>query len=67
MLFAWIKGHNYERTPDRYVGAAEMDADDVPFIERVSPLREKLHHQFSKANQLKTMIQSKLAGIVVDE
>jgi type I restriction enzyme M protein len=34
-----IRGHNHILTPGRYVGAADIEDDDVPFPERFSLLR----------------------------
>jgi type I restriction enzyme M protein len=59
-----IKVHNYVLTPGRYVGAAEIDADDVPFEERFAVLKNKLNEQFGEANALRATIKSKLEGIV---
>src|SRR5690606_10828639 len=33
-----IKSHGYVLTPGRYVGAAEADEDEMPFVERISLL-----------------------------
>ena len=63
-----IRGHNYVLAPGRYVGAADLEDDDVPFVERFSALREKLTEQFAEAEKLTTKIQTKLVGVVaVDE
>ena len=61
-----IKGHDYVLTPGRYVGAADVDDDDMPFSERFATLLLTLEEQFGKANKLTAIIQSKLTGIVVD-
>ena len=62
-----IKGHNYVLTPGRYVGAADVEEDDVPFVERFVPLREKLNEQFSKSEKLIIGIQANLAKVELDE
>jgi type I restriction enzyme M protein len=61
-----IKGHNHVLTPGRYVGAADLEDDDVPFPERFAALTEKLQDQFAEGDALTAMIQSKLAGVRVN-
>ncbi|PCJ61614.1 MAG: DNA methyltransferase [Rhodospirillaceae bacterium] len=55
-----IKVHNHVLTPGRYVGAADMEDDGVPFEERFAELKETLEEQFSKAEELGALIQAKL-------
>ena len=61
-----IKSHGYVLTPGRYVGAADIEDDDMPFSDRFATLQNMLEEQFDQANRLTAIIQSKLAGIVVD-
>ena len=61
-----IKGHGYVLTPGRYVGAADVEDDDMPFSDRFATLQNMLEEQFGQANRLTEIIQSKLAGIIVD-
>lgn len=61
-----IRGYNYILTPGRYVGAADVDDDDVSFIERFAGLRAKLDEHFLEADNLNATIRQKLAGIVPD-
>ena len=61
-----IRGHNHALTPGRYAGAAEAEADDVPFEERFAELKEVLAEQFAEAEKLSVLIQKKLAGIKAD-
>ena len=58
-----IRGHNHVLTPGRYVGAGEAAADDVPFEERFTVLKETLAEQFAEAEELSALIQSKLEEI----
>ena len=51
-------------TPGRYVGAADLEDDDVPFPERFAALRAKLEEQFAEADKLTATIREKLSGIV---
>ena len=61
-----IRTHNHVLTPGRYVGAADVEDDEVPFVERFAALREKLEGQFSEADTLTATIREKLARISVD-
>jgi type I restriction enzyme M protein len=56
-----IRGHNHVLTPGRYVGAADIEEDDVPFPERFSALRDKLEGQFAEAKALSISISASLA------
>jgi type I restriction enzyme M protein len=61
-----IRTHNYVLTPGRYVGAADVEDDDVPFEDRFAALRTKLEEQFAEAESLTATIRSRLTGISVD-
>jgi len=61
-----IRGHNHVLTPGRYVGAADVEDDDVPFTERFTALKAKLEGQFAEADKLAATIRTKLAGVGVD-
>ena len=61
-----IRTHNHVLTPGRYVGAAAAEADDVPFVERFTALKEKLDEQLAEGEELGALIQAKLEGVVVD-
>ena len=61
-----IKGHGYVLTPGRYVGAADVEDDDMPFAERFAALQAKLKGQFAEAERLTDAILKKLAGVGVD-
>ena len=58
-----IKEHNHVLTPGRYVGAATEAVDKVPFEERFSELKETLAEQFSEAEELSAIIQTKLEEV----
>jgi type I restriction enzyme M protein len=58
-----IRGHNYVLTPGRYVGAEDIEDDDVPFAERFGTLKSKLEKQFAEADKLTATIRAKLAGV----
>ncbi|MEN2987617.1 class I SAM-dependent DNA methyltransferase [Tistrella sp. BH-R2-4] len=58
-----IKAHGYVLTPGRYVGAADVESDDMPFAERFVSLQVRLEEQFEASNLLAAAIREKLAGI----
>ena len=51
-----IKKHDFVLTPGRYVGAAALEDDGVPFEERIGKLTKTLHGQISKSEHLNTEI-----------
>jgi type I restriction enzyme M protein len=58
-----IKRHGYVLTPGRYVGAADVEDDDVPFVERFAAMRAKLKEQFKAAQVLQSRIEAALSEI----
>ncbi len=58
-----VLGHNHVLTPGRYVGAGEVEVDEVPFEERFTELKETLAEQFAEAEELSALIQTKLDEI----
>ena len=58
-----ISEHNHVLTPGRYVGAAVVEADDEPFEERFTELKETLAEQFAEADELSALIQMKLEEV----
>jgi type I restriction enzyme M protein len=58
-----IRGHSFVLTPGRYVGAAELDEDDEPFVEKVSRLKTLLEAQFSEGETLEEKIRTNLERI----
>ena len=55
--------HNHVMTPGRYVGAAAVEVDDVPFEERFAKLTETLTEQFAEGEELSALIQKTLAEV----
>ena len=55
-----IRGHNYVLTPGRYVGAAEIEDDGVPFEEKMSELTAALFEQMREAAELDAVIRKNL-------
>ncbi len=60
-----IKAHNCVLTPGRYVGAADIDADDTPFEEKFLSLQQTLNRQFSQADRLTANIRELLTGVLL--
>jgi type I restriction enzyme M protein len=58
-----IKGHKCVLTPGRYVGAADVEDDDLPFLERFLALRATLEGQFEQADKLTGVIRARLAEV----
>jgi type I restriction enzyme M protein len=58
-----IKAHNHVLTPGRYVGAADVADDGVPFEERFAELKETLAEQFADAHELEGRIREAMAGV----
>ncbi|MDY6912142.1 MAG: class I SAM-dependent DNA methyltransferase [Chloroflexota bacterium] len=55
-----IKEHGYVLTPGRYVGAAEIEDDGIPFEEKMAELSATLYEQFAEADQLEATIKRSL-------
>jgi len=61
-----IGEHGFVLTPGRYVGAAAVEDDGVPFTERFAELNAKLEGQFAEADELTAAIREKTEGVVFD-
>ena len=62
-----ISGHNYVLTPGRYVGAEDLEEDDVPFSERFENLSKELAWHFSESEVLTTSIKQQLSRVVSND
>ena len=62
-----IRAHDHVLTPGRYVGTAASEADDVPFGERFTELKETLAEQFAEAEELSALIQKNLEKVRAHE
>jgi type I restriction enzyme M protein len=60
-----IKAHGYVLTPGRYVGAADVEDDDMPFTERFAALRSKLDMQLAESDALSAAISDRLVRLVL--
>lgn len=55
-----IKEHGYVLTPGRYVGAAEIEDDGVPFEDKMVEFSATLYEQFAEADRLEAVIRKNL-------
>ncbi|MEN2976943.1 class I SAM-dependent DNA methyltransferase [Tistrella bauzanensis] len=58
-----IKAHGYVLTPGRYVGAAEVEDDEMPFAERFAALRAILAEQFEVGRGLEARVIRALSAV----
>jgi type I restriction enzyme M protein len=58
-----IKGNDCVLTPGRYVGAAEIEDDGVPFEEKMAKLTQTLHQQMRESENLDAVIRKNLAEL----
>jgi type I restriction enzyme M protein len=61
-----IRSHNHVLTPGRYVGAADVEDDDVPFTERFSTLKARLEQQLTESEALDKAIRRALGQLYVE-
>ncbi|MCK4501642.1 MAG: SAM-dependent methyltransferase [Desulfuromonadales bacterium] len=55
-----IKVNDFVLTPGRYVGAAEIEDDGIPFEEKMADLTQTLYRQMEESGKLDTVIQKNL-------
>ncbi|MEJ1336735.1 MAG: class I SAM-dependent DNA methyltransferase [Candidatus Sedimenticola sp. (ex Thyasira tokunagai)] len=58
-----IKANDYVLTPGRYVGAAEIEDDGVPFEEKMADLSQTLYRQMIESEKLDAVIRENLTGL----
>ena len=58
-----IQDNDYVLTPGRYVGAAELEDDGIPFEEKMAELTQTLYRQMAESEQLDGVIKQNLAGL----
>ncbi|MBN7761539.1 SAM-dependent DNA methyltransferase [Nitratireductor aquibiodomus] len=61
-----VREHGHVLTPGRYVGAADVEDDGVPFSEKFEGLREQLQAQFAEGRALEEKIERVLDGLKID-
>jgi type I restriction enzyme M protein len=60
-----VRDHGHVLTPGRYVGAADLDDDEVPFSERFALVRERLESELLASDALSAAVRSSLSGLVL--
>jgi type I restriction enzyme M protein len=60
-----IRNHTYVLTPGRYVGAADVEDEELPFEVRFAHIRKKLDDQFQQSAKLAHEIDAQLAKVVL--
>ncbi|MBL3601061.1 MAG: type I restriction-modification system subunit M [gamma proteobacterium endosymbiont of Lamellibrachia anaximandri] len=58
-----IKANDYVLTPGRYVGAAAIEDDGVPFEEKMAELTQALYRQMEASEKLDAAIRVNLVGL----
>jgi type I restriction enzyme M protein len=58
-----VRAHGHILTPGRYVGAADVEDDSIPFVERLAALQTKLEEQFAISDQLTATIRDSLVSV----
>ncbi|MFT6793417.1 MAG: type I restriction enzyme M protein [Rubritalea sp.] len=58
-----IKKHDYVLTPGRYVGAAPLEDDGIPFETKMTDLSQTLYQKMEQAAELDTAIRKNLEGL----
>lgn len=58
-----VAGYNYALTPGRYVGAEDVEDDELPFEEKFPLLMETLEEQFIKSEELTKVIRASLSEV----
>ena len=62
-----IKANDYVLTPGRYVGAADIEDDGIPFEVKMSELSQTLYQQMNEANKLDATIKNNLTLLGYEE
>ena len=55
-----IKANDYVLTPGRYVGAADIEDDGIPFEEKMAELTQTLYRQMDESEKLDAVIRENL-------
>ncbi|PLX91481.1 MAG: DNA methyltransferase [Desulfuromonas sp.] len=58
-----IKVNDYVLTPGRYVGAAEIEDDGIPFEEKMEALTRTLYRQMEESEKLDALIRENLEAL----
>jgi type I restriction enzyme M protein len=60
-----IRAHSHVLTPGRYVGAADIEDDELSFVDRFASLRETLERQFTHGESLSGVIRDRLTKVML--
>jgi len=58
-----IKSNDFVLTPGRYVGAAEIEDDGIPFEEKMTGLTQTFYRQMKESSKLDMVIRKNLEGL----
>jgi type I restriction enzyme M protein len=58
-----IRKHDYVLTPGRYVGAAPLEDDGIPFETKMTEMSQTLYAQMKKSAKLDDVIRKNLKGL----
>ena len=58
-----VRAHGHVLTPGRYVGAGEVEKDEMPFEQRMERLARDLKQQFEDSNRLTRLVGHALAQL----
>jgi len=58
-----IKSHQYVLTPGRYVGAAPLEDDGIPFETKMTEMSQTLYAQMEESTKLDDVIRKNLKGL----
>ena len=59
-----VKGNDYKLTPGIYVGAEEVEIDDVPFEKKMGELMNALQEQFADSDRMQNRILHNLEELL---
>jgi type I restriction enzyme M protein len=58
-----ISKHDYVLTPGRYVGAAPLEDDGIPFETKMTEMSQTLYKQMKESAELDEVIRRNLEGL----
>lgn len=61
-----LRRHSHVLTPGRYVGAADVEDDEMPFADSFATLKKKLNEQFAESEKLSITIRRELTRVGVN-
>ena len=62
-----MRKHDYVLTPGRYVGAAALEDDGIPFETKMTEMSQTLFQQMAEATKLDATIRQNLKGLGYEE